>query len=140
MAPMMGQMQAPFRSQAPFPERPTLLFQKATPRNLGDMRSIRESESGSTLEIGEKQEVIMYAMDESYHGAQKLIKSDRAIVAMFLADPSEKDETLEWVHRLQESVDFTQDANYFAAVRTATSKVNKAHDVKPRSVLEQLRP
>ena len=73
VAQLLGSLQGPMRSQPP-PERPTLFLQKATPRNLADLRSIRESESGTLLEISEKSEVLMLCMDEEYLGAQKLLK------------------------------------------------------------------
>ena len=133
MAPMLQQMQAPFRSQQPYVERATLLFQKATPRNLADARTLRESENGATLEIGDKQEVVMAVMDESYHGAQKLLKSDRAVMLLFLADPCDKDEVVEWAHQIQEDIDFTQGADYIAEVRSAIRRVNKNHARSPRA-------
>ena len=104
-SPYMGGFQAPMRSQPP-PERPTLFLQKATPRNLGDLRSIRETENGSFLEISEKSEVFMFCADEEYLGGQKLLKADRLTVLMFLSDPHERDKNQEKAQQLQSLIDF----------------------------------
>lgn len=135
---MMGSFQAPMRSQ-PAPERPTLFLQKATPRNLGDLRSIRESENGSYLEISDRSEIMMFCMDEEYLGAQKLLKSDRLVSLLFLANPHERDENLEKAQHIQHLYDFCGDATYHKDICEAMARINKKHNLKPRHVLDQLK-
>ena len=140
MASMLSPMQAPFRNQFPPLERPTLLYQKAIPRNLADCRSIREFENGTSLEFGEKKEILMLALDEEYFGAQKLLNVDRVVSMFMFADPSLKDELLEFTRSLQSFIDgIVLDTDYYRDIIVAVSRVNKSHGVCPKSLLDQLR-
>ena len=140
VAQLLGSLQGPMRSQPP-PERPTRCFflQKAAPRNLADLRSIRESESGTLLEISEKSEVLMLCMDEEYLGAQKLLKADRLSVLLFLANPHERDENLDKAQQLMSLYDFTGSVAYHNDVCETLGKIIKKHRVQPKHVLDQLR-
>lgn len=116
-----------------------MFLAKATPRNLADQRAIREAETGIRVEITDKEEVIMYVLDEQYFGAQKMMQGDRAYACLMMGDSNDKDECLDRVRAMQSLFDLSCTPAHFSEICESIKSINSKYRFKPRQILDQLK-